>query len=67
MKSRTSAKTLKGELKNEKHYGTTINETEIYDEYVIESEQYMKQDKRNQKRRRMRVTSKSKINGKNTR
>jgi len=67
LKSRTSAKTLKGELRNEKHYGTTVNETEIYDEYVIQSEQYMKQDKRNQKRRRMRVTSKSEINDKNTR
>jgi len=32
---------LKGELKNEKHYGTTINETEIYDEYAIQSEQYI--------------------------
>jgi hypothetical protein len=49
LESRTSAKTLKGELKNEKHYGTTINDTEIYDEYAIQSEQYMKQDKRNQK------------------
>ena len=49
MESRTSAKTLKGELKNEKHYGTTINETGIYDEYAIQNEQYMKQDKRIQK------------------
>ena len=32
---------MKGELKNEKHYGTTINETEIYDEYAIQSEQYI--------------------------
>ena len=45
----TSANTLKGELENEKHYGTTMNETEMHDEYATQAEQYMKQDKRNKK------------------
>ena len=67
IKKQDKRKKMKGELRYEKHYGTTVNETEIYDAYVIQSEQYMKQDKRNQKRRRMRVTSKSEINDKNTR
>ena len=42
-------KNIERRAENEKHYGTTINDTEIYDEYAIQSEQYMKQDKRNQK------------------
>jgi hypothetical protein len=42
-------KNIERRAENDEHYGTTINETEIYDEYAFQSEQYMKQDKRNQK------------------